>query len=119
MPELYEARRQDMQTKPAKELHLRERHGADLSAMGIILIPESNRAVLKIQSLKAAVGDSNPVGVAGEVRQNRLRACKGPLGVNDPFGDADASQPTGEQSRVCQAQLGAGELQLPLLEKLL
>jgi hypothetical protein len=35
--------------------------------MGVVLVAEGDRAVLEIQSLQAAIGDSDPVGVANMV----------------------------------------------------
>lgn len=118
MPDLYEAWRQDVQTEPAQELLLRESHGSELTATGIVFIAEGDRAVLQIQSLQAAVGDGNPVGVAAQIRQHGLWTGKGSFGINDPFVLAGVIKPAGKDDRLGEARLRTGELQLALDKEL-
>src|SRR5260370_8632794 len=111
MADLYEAWRQDVQTEPAQELLHREGHRAELAAVGIVFIAEGDRAVLEIQSLQPAVGDSDPVGVAAQIRQHGLRTGKGSFGVDDPFVLTGATQPAGKDDRPAPPRPPTGELQ--------
>ena len=54
MSDLYEARRQNVQTEAAQELLQREHHGSELAAVGIVFIAEGDGAVWEIQSLQPA-----------------------------------------------------------------
>jgi len=100
MPDLDEARRQDVQTEAAKKLLQRQRHGSDSTFVGIIFVAKGDHAVLKIQSLQAAVGDSDPVSVAAQIRQDRLRTSKRPFGIDDPFVPTEPTQPVGKDRRI-------------------
>lgn len=58
------ARRQDVQTKPAKKLLQRKWHRSDLTIVGVVLIAEGDGAAFQIQGFESAVGDGDSVGVA-------------------------------------------------------
>ena len=100
MPDLDEARRQNVQTKAAQKFLQRQCHRSDLTAVGVVLIAEGDRAAAEIQSLYSAVGESDPVSVAAQIRQNRLRTSKRTFGVNDPFVATEVTQPAGKDNRV-------------------
>jgi len=85
---------------------------------GHSLIAEGDRSALEIQSLQSAVGDSDPVGVAAQIRQHGLRTGKGSFGVDDPFVLAGVTKPAGKDDRLGEARLRTGELQLVLGKEL-
>lgn len=74
MPDAVEAARQDMDQEAADELIGGERH--DLLTIGavaaVVLVAEGDAALVKGD--QAAVRDRDPVGVAGQVGEHRLRA---------------------------------------------
>ena len=119
MPDLDKPKRQDVETEAAEELRLREGHGSELTAMGIIFIAKSNRAGLVIQRLQSAVGDGDAMCIATYVGQHRLRTGKRPFGVDHPFVTTDATQPAREEARTSEVRFQLGELQLPSSKQLL
>ena len=100
MPDLDEARRQDVQTKAAKKLLLWECHRSDSTLVGIIFVAKGDRAVVNIQSLYSAVGDGDPVGVAAQIRQDRLWTGKRPFGIDDPLVATHTTQPALKLHRI-------------------
>jgi len=83
-----EAARQDVDEKAAHELLGCEGHDlGPVAALGPVVLPLEGDAVLG-EGDQAAVGDRDPVGVAGEIGEYRLRPGERPLGIDDPFGVA-------------------------------
>ena len=50
------------------------------------------------------------MGVTAQIRQDRLRAGKGPFGVDDPFVATETTQPVSKDSRGGQTRFRTGEL---------
>ena len=92
MPDAMEAARQDVEQEAADELVGRERH--DLLPVGavaaIILVAEGDASL--VEGDQAAVRDRDPVGVARQVGEHRLRSREGRLGVDHPALLPDGSQ---------------------------
>jgi hypothetical protein len=93
-----------MQQKASNELNRVQRHGLGLVAVRIILPQEGDLAAFNRQN--PAVGDRNPVRVAGEIFQNLLRAAERRFGVYDPF---DSPGPVA-QGRECSRSGQTGHL---------
>ena len=98
--DFHEAPRQDVKAEAAQKLCQREGHRPDLALVGIVLVAEGDRPVLTVQSLQAAVGDGDPVGVTAQIREDRLRTGKGPFGVDDPLVTAETTEPASKDHRV-------------------
>jgi hypothetical protein len=81
-----EALGQDMHQEPPDELVRLERHG--LVAAGsldpVVLVAE--RYAGRVGGDEAAVGDRDPVGVAGQIGQHLLRPGERPLAIDEPPG---------------------------------
>ena len=81
-----EDKRQQVQQEATHEFHGAERHGLVFgSALGAIVLPLEGDAA-RIQGDESAVGDRDPVGVAGQVLEDHGGATKGSFGINDPLG---------------------------------
>jgi hypothetical protein len=74
--------RQHMLQKTPDELLGADGHGLCLSTAGI-LIPKGHLPVVSRDY--SAVGDSNPVNVAGQIIEDRTGALDGWFAVNDPL----------------------------------
>ena len=84
-----------------------KRHGLDPGvagsfASGAIILPAEGDAVI-VEGDEAAVGDGDPVGVAGEIGEHRLRPAERALGVDDPLGFAQRRERGVEGGPVRQA----------------
>jgi len=82
MAQSYEALWQDMQEEAAQELVAAECQRLLLVVVGIVLVVETNRAI--VDGKQTVITDGDPMAVAAEVAQNLLWACKGVLGVDVP-----------------------------------
>jgi hypothetical protein len=73
---------QDVEEESPKELHCIEGHRALLVAISVVLPREADFAFL--EGNEALVGDSDPVGIAGEVLEDLSRTSEGWFGVDNP-----------------------------------
>ena len=103
--DFHEAQRQDVKAEAAQKLRQRESHRPDLALVGIVLVAEGDRPVLTVQSLQATVGDGDSMGVTAQIRQDGLRAGKGPFGVDDPIVATETPPPARKGSRGGQTRL--------------
>ena len=103
-----------MQEKTAKELLRREGHQFLFASMRIIFPAERNVAIGNMRD--AVVGDSDTVGVAGQVLQNVLRSAKGSLGVNHPILTEQGAQESMERCCLTAVFQAAREQQLAVLK---
>ncbi len=80
-----EAARQHVQQEAPHELVGLERHGfvARTALLAVVLPAEGDAAL--IEGEEPAVGDGHPMGIAGEVPEDRGGPCEGALGVDDPL----------------------------------
>jgi hypothetical protein len=64
-------------------------------SFGSIILPlEGNTAL--IQPDEAAIGDSDPMGIAGQIGQHGGRSGERAFGVDDPLAVAQGREPIGE-----------------------
>jgi hypothetical protein len=108
---------QDVEEESPNELHGVEGHRALLAAISVVLPREADFAFL--EGDKSLVGDSHPVGIAGEVLEDLSRTSEGWFGVDNPV-----PLSKGPQESFPVVLLGEGlqlsvEGQLPFLESLL
>jgi hypothetical protein len=73
---------QHMQQKAPQELVGADGHGPLLIAMGVILPPERDLAVL--ESNQSVVGDGNTMSILSEVMQYVFGSAEGPFCIHDP-----------------------------------
>ncbi len=71
-----------MQQEASQELISRQRHGALLISVCIVLPSESDLIVLKAD--QSMVGDRDAMGVAGQIVEHVMGSTKRWFGVNDP-----------------------------------
>ena len=104
---------QDMKQEAADELVGRDGHGAVarllLPGLPGLSMPEGDG--LAVEGGDAAVGDGDPVGVAGEVPEDLRRPPEGPLGVDHPVPAAGGGECGVELAGVGEMGDGAVELQ--------
>ena len=68
LPDAHEAARQDVLDEATEKLHRRERHGAVLVAVGIVLPLEGD--VVAIEREQPVIADRDPMGIAPEIAQD-------------------------------------------------
>jgi hypothetical protein len=107
-----EAAGDDMEQEPADELLGVERHDFDAIAVGVVLPAEADDAVGEAE--EAVVGDRHAVGIAPQVFEHVFGAGEGALGVHDPVGLAELSEPRGESRGLGEGRERAGEDELVL-----
>ena len=78
-----EAAGQDMKEEAAEELQSIEGHQLRTVAVGAVAPTEGHLSVAVTD--ETMIRDGDPVGVASQVTQDRLRASKRRLAVDDPF----------------------------------
>lgn len=78
----HEAARQHVEKESAKKLDPLEGHGSLSVLVGVVLVAESDLAV--IEGDQPLVGDSDAMSVSGEVLEYLLRTSERWLGVNHP-----------------------------------
>ena len=99
-----------MEQEATDELIGRERHGLVSNPFfGAVVLPLEGNALF-VQIDQPAVGDCNPVGVAGEISQYGLGSGKGALGVDDPLALAQGLEPIGEVLGISEPGVFAEEL---------
>src|ERR1700720_3593065 len=107
-----EACRQHVHEKAADELVSGERHHLIAFApFEPVVLPLEGDALV-IEREQAAVGDGDPVGVAGEIAQHLLRTAEGALAIDHPLFAVQRPQIRGERLRIDQPGMLAEELQL-------
>lgn len=108
-----EAARQNVQEKAPHELLRGEGHGlVACAALHPVVLPAEGDAAL-IMGDQAAVGDGDPMGVAGEIGEDRGGTGEGPLGIDNPLDLAQGREPLGKSRGIGELGVLAKELQLP------
>ena len=79
------------------------------------VIPPFERHARAVEGDEAAVGNSDPVSVAGQVGEHSLGSAKRPLGIDHPFDLSQCGKIGSEGCRFGQAGLIGEELQSPSL----
>ena len=104
---------QDMDQKAANELVSIERHQLVASVeLGPVILPLESDA-FAVEGDEPAVGNGNPVGVAGEVAEHSVGSAEGSLGINHPFDLSPCGEPGFEGCRLGQGGLVGEERQPP------
>src|SRR2546427_778283 len=107
VPNLHEARGQDVEQEAAEEFARGDGHAA------AVFGGEADR--LGGDGLEAVVGEADAVGVAAEVVDDLRRAAEGPLGIDDPLLAIELVEERAEGPGVGQAGDGGGELEVAAL----
>src|SRR5260370_28053836 len=105
-----EASGQDVLYEAAQELLRRERHGALLAAMRVVLPAEGDSGVGDGE--QAMVGDGDTMGVTREIVQHMLGSAEGRLGIDDPVLLEQGAQEGGEGLFVVERRALAAEREL-------
>src|ERR1700722_17262853 len=104
-----------MRWKPAGSTCTRKRRMnswvATFAPFEPVVLPLEGDALV-IEREQAAVGDGDPVGVAGEIAQHLLRTAEGALAIDHPLFAVQRPQIRGERLRIDQPGMLAEELQL-------
>jgi hypothetical protein len=84
MPDAMEAIRKHMQEKAAQELAGVQRHNlaSPVTVLAIVLPPKSNLVIIDLD--KTAVGDRNPMRIAGQVSEHLAWPGERPFGIDNP-----------------------------------
>lgn len=106
------ARRQHVQQEAAHELVGGQAHSfvARASMFAVVLPAEGDAAI--VQGDEPGVGDRDPVGISGKVREYRLGSGERTLGVDHPLALAQRHEPVGEGVGVGQIHVIAEALEL-------
>ena len=78
--------------------------------LGPVVLPLEGDAVF-VQCEESAVGDGDPMGIAGEIGQHGLGSGEGALGVDDPLAVAQGFEPVTEGLRLGKRVVFTEELQ--------
>src|SRR6516225_4569487 len=99
--------------KAADDLIGAERHQLVASlALGAVILPFEGHA-LAVEGDEPAIGNSNPVRVAGKVGEDSVGYAKRSLDIDHPFARAQWGEVTVECWRLRQGGLVGKELQAP------
>jgi hypothetical protein len=109
--------RQNVEQEAAQELHGVERHRAEAVASLRVFPAEGDLAIL--QGNQTPVGDSHPMGIAGEVLQDVLGLAQGLLRIDDPCGTPEGPQEALPGWRRCKVLTATGQCQCPTARGLL
>src|ERR1700741_3725972 len=90
VPDLYEARRQDVKQEAPDELGGVESHDAASVVVPGVTPTEAHLSVLKTE--ESSVGNGNAMGVAGQILQHMFRSTEGRLGVDHPLFSSQAGE---------------------------
>src|ERR1017187_9114604 len=104
------AGRQSVLQESLDELLGGNRHHLLLLLVSVVFPLEGNLTILERQ--QTAIGNGYAMSVASQILQHLLRAAKGGLGINHPFGIFQRRQITDESGRVAQRFQMAEELEL-------
>ena len=80
-------------------------------ALGPIVLPFESDA-FAIEGDKPAVGNGNPMGIAGQVSEHRLWSAERPFGIDHPFYAPQRREVSREGLRLGQAGMVAEEVQM-------
>ena len=106
---------QDVDQKAADELVDVECHQL-IAVVGLgPVILSFQRHALAVEGDEPAVGNSDPVSVAGQVGKDSVGSAKRPLGIDHPFDLSQCGNVGFEACRLGQAGLIGEELQSPIL----
>jgi hypothetical protein len=104
---------QHMDQEAADELVDVERHQLVASrALGAVIRPFEGDA-LAVEGDEPAVGDGDPVGLAGQVGEHSIGSGKRPLGIDHPFDLAQCREVILESCRLGQSSLVSEERKRP------
>ena len=85
-----------MQQEAADELIGSERHGlVSIPFLRPVVLPLEGDALLTHRD-QPAIGDSHPMGIAGEISQYSVRSGKGTFGIDGPIDLAQGLEPMAE-----------------------
>ena len=106
---------QDMDQEAADELVGVERHQLVAGiGLGAVILPFESHA-FAVEGDQPAIGNSDPVRVAGQVSEHRLGSAKRPFGIDHPFDLSQWGKAGFEACRLGQSGLVGEELQAPSL----
>lgn len=88
----HEATGKHVEKEPAKELEGVEAHGSLNVLIGVVLVAESDLAV--VEGDQPLIGDGDAMGVSGEVLEHLLGTAERGLGVNHPVFISKGLEPT-------------------------
>ena len=104
---------QDVDQEAADELVGVERHELVAGvALGPVILPFESHA-LAVEGDEPAVGNGDPVGVAGQVGEHSVGSAKRALGIDHPFGLSQCGEVGLEGGRLGQGGVVGEELQAP------
>jgi len=107
-----ETARQHVQEEAPHELLRCESQGLVASAaLHPVILPAESDAAL-VMGDQATVGDGDPMGVAGEIGEDRGGTGEGPLGIDNPLDLAQRREPPGKSRGIGELGVLAKELQL-------
>ena len=109
-----EALGQHVEEEAPEEFVGAEGHDPLLAAMGVVLPPETDLAVL--EGDQPMVGNGDAMGVTGQVVQNIVRTAKGRLGVNDPVLAEEGTNQRPEKLGIAKGLLISVKSEFPLSE---
>ena len=91
-----------MQQKAAHELIGGECHGlVSVPFLRPVVLPLEGDALF-VHRDQPAVGDSNPMGIAGQIGQYSVRSGKGTFGIDGPLDLAQGFEPMAEGLRLTE-----------------
>jgi len=108
----HETMGKDVQQEAAEEFLGRESHLPDLASLFVVFVGEGD--LIFVQTDETAVGQGDPVGVAGQVPEHLLRASKGRLAIDHPDFAVEAVEPVLEEKRIAQGFGRSRQVQSPL-----
>ena len=104
---------QDMDQEAADELVGVERHKLAASvALGPVIRPFEGHS-LAVEGNEPAVGDRDPVRVAGQISEDSVGSAEGSLGIHHPFDLSQCGEASFEGCRLGQGGLVGEERQPP------
>src|SRR5215471_7946823 len=104
---------QDMDQEAADKLVGVERHKLIASVgLGPVILPFEGHA-LAVEGDEPAIGNSNPVRVAGKVGEDSIGSAKRSLGIDHPFALSQCGEMSFEGGRLGEGGLVGEELQVP------
>ena len=102
-----------MDQEAANELVGVDRHKLVASiALGPVILPFESHA-FAVEGDQPAIGNGDPVGVAGQVGKHSVGSAKRPLGIDHPFDLPQCGKPGLERCRLGEGGLVGEELQAP------
>ncbi len=94
---------QDMDKESADEFAGGEGHGfVSVSLLISIVLPFEGDALL-VEGDKSAIGDSDTMGIAGEIGEHGLGSGKGTLGIDHPLALSYGFEPVGKSLHFSQS----------------